>query len=233
VIGRYQAEKERRGVLDYDDLVDKARDLLGRVDAAWVHYKLDLGIDHVLIDEAQDTSPKQWNVVERLVAEFAAGAGARGSLKRSLFAVGDDKQSIFSFQGAEPEAFADKRGAFKRAYEAGGLDFRALEFKYSFRSLQVVLDAVDTVFREPAAFRGLTADPVPTAHTAVRAQAPGLVELWPVVEPDGKEAVEGWDAPFDTTSETSPRVKLARRIAACVSAWIARGDRVGDGDKRH
>jgi ATP-dependent helicase/nuclease subunit A len=233
VIARYQAEKERRGVLDYDDLIDKARDLLGRVDAAWVHYKLDLGIDHVLIDEAQDTSPKQWEVVERLVAEFAAGAGARGSLTRSIFAVGDDKQSIFSFQGAEPEAFAGKRSAFKRAYDAGGLAFRPLEFKYSFRSVQAVLDAVDTVFKHPAAFRGLTADHAPTAHTAVRAQAPGLVEIWPTVDPDERSQIEGWDAPFDTTSETSPRVKLARRIAKCVGLWIARGDRVGDGDKRH
>ncbi len=233
VLARYQADKERRGVLDYDDLIDKARDMLTRVDAAWVHYKLDLGIDHVLIDEAQDTSPKQWQVIERLVAEFAAGAGARGAVKRSIFAVGDDKQSIFSFQGAEPEAFADKRGAFRRSYEAGGQPFRPLEFKYSFRSVQVVLDAVDTVFKHPAAFRGLTADPVPTAHTAVRGQAPGLVEVWPPITPDDKVPVEGWDAPFDTTSETSPRVQLARRIAKAVDIWIKRKDQVGDGDKRH
>jgi ATP-dependent helicase/nuclease subunit A len=233
IIARYQAEKERRGVLDYDDLIDKARDLLGRVDAAWVHYKLDLGIDHVLIDEAQDTSPKQWDAIERLVAEFAAGLGARGAISRSIFAVGDDKQSIFSFQGAEPEAFAGKRGAFKRAYESSGLAFRPLEFKYSFRSVQTVLDAVDTVFKDPAALRGLTADQAPTAHTAVRAKAPGLVEIWPTADPDERPQIDGWDAPFDTTSETSPRVKLARRIAKCVSIWIARRDCVGDGDKRH
>src|SRR5207244_8566728 len=81
--------------------------------------------------------------------------------------------------------------------------------------------------------RGPAGDPAPTAHTAVRAQAPGLVEIWPRIEPDDKREVEGWDAPFDTASETSPRVKLARRIAKCVKLWIARGDRVGDGDKRH
>ncbi|MEA2937648.1 MAG: ATP-dependent helicase/nuclease subunit, partial [Alphaproteobacteria bacterium] len=162
VIGRYQAEKDRRGLLDYDDLIDKTLAMLATVHPTWVHYKLDLGIDHVLIDEAQDTSPKQWEVIERLVADFASGAGARGALRRSIFAVGDDKQSIFSFQGAEPEAFAGKRSAFKRAYDAGGLAFRPLEFKYSFRSVQAVLDAVDTVFKHPAAFRGLTADQVPT-----------------------------------------------------------------------
>jgi ATP-dependent helicase/nuclease subunit A len=232
VIARYQTEKARRGLLDYDDLIDKTRDLLANVDAAWVHYKLDLGIDHVLIDEAQDTSPKQWEVIERLVAEFTAGAGARGALKRSVFAVGDDKQSIFSFQGAAPAAFAQKRSDFKRAYDGSGLAFRPVEFKYSFRSVQVVLDAVDTVFARPEAFSGLSADAVKTVHEAVRGQAPGLVEIWPLVEPDEKPQIEGWDAPFDTTSETSPRVKLARKIAGAVRTWIDRCDRVGDGDKR-
>jgi ATP-dependent helicase/nuclease subunit A len=186
----------------------------------------------VLIDEAQDTSPKQWEVIERLVAEFAAGAGARGALKRSIFAVGDDKQSIFSFQGAAPAAFAQKRSDFKRTYDGSGLAFRPVEFKYSFRSVQVVLDAVDTVFSRPEAFSGLSADAVKTVHEAVRGQAPGLVEIWPLVEPDEKPQIEGWDAPFDTTSETSPRVKLARKIAGAVRTWIARGDRVGDGDQR-
>jgi ATP-dependent helicase/nuclease subunit A len=232
VIARYQAEKARRGLLDYDDLIDKTRDLLTRCEAAWVHYKLDLGIDHVLIDEAQDTSPKQWDVIERLVAEFAAGAGARGALKRSIFAVGDDKQSIFSFQGAAPAAFAQKRSDFKRVYDGSGLPFRPIEFKYSFRSVQVVLDAVDTVFSRPEAFSGLSADAIKTLHEAVRGQAPGLVEIWPLIEPDEKPQLEGWDAPFDTTSETSPRVKLARKIAGAVRTWIDRRDRVGDGDQR-
>lgn len=232
VIARYRAEKDRRGLLDYDDQIDKTLALMNDVAAAWVHYKLDLGIDHVLIDEAQDTSPKQWAIISKLVSEFTAGAGAR-NFKRSMFAVGDDKQSIFSFQGAAPEAFANKRGDFKRDYEAGGLPFEAIEFKYSFRSSQIVLDAVDTVFRQPAAHRGLTADPAPTAHTAVRDKAPGLVEIWPLVEPDETAKVEAWDTPFDTTSETSPRVKLAGKIAANVKTWIARGDMVGDGDARH
>jgi ATP-dependent helicase/nuclease subunit A len=232
VIARYQAEKSRRGLLDYDDLIDKSRALLANVDAAWVHYKLDLGIDHVLIDEAQDTSPKQWEVIERLVAEFAAGAGARGDITRSIFAVGDDKQSIFSFQGAAPAAFAQKRSDFKRSYDGSGLPFRPIEFKYSFRSVQAVLDAVDTVFARPEAFSGLGEDAVKTVHEAVRGQAPGLVEIWPLFEPDEKPQIEGWDAPFDTTSQTSPRELLARRIAKCVGIWCNRKVLVGDGDAR-
>ena len=232
VIASFRAEKDRRGLLDYDDLIEKTGALLNRVEAAWVHYKLDLGIDHVLIDEAQDTSPRQWEVIERLVSEFATGEGARGQLARTIFAVGDDKQSIFSFQGALPEAFAQKRRGFLRTYAAAGLPFLPLEFKHSFRSVQIVLDAVDLVFRTPGAFRGLD-DPVATVHTAVRRKAPGLVEIWPLAEPEKAAELEGWDAPFDTTSETSPRVALARRIAASVGRWIGRGVRVGDGARRH
>src|SRR5262249_6089506 len=73
IIARYRAEKNRRGLLDYDDLIEKALHLLAEERAKWVHYKLDLGIDHVLIDEAQDTSEKQWEIIKKLTAEFSAG----------------------------------------------------------------------------------------------------------------------------------------------------------------
>jgi len=96
----YRREKEERGLLDYDDLIDKTLLMLNKVSAGWVHYKLDRGVDHVLIDEAQDTSPRQWDIVERIIDEFAAGEGARDGTLRTVFAVGDEKQSIFSFQGA-------------------------------------------------------------------------------------------------------------------------------------
>src|SRR2546426_1506281 len=133
VISRYQTTKDRRGLLDYDDLIDKTLALLGEERAAWVHYKLDQGIDHVLIDEAQDTSPKQWEIIRRLVGEFFAGAGAR-TVGRTIFAVGDEKQSIFSFQGAAPHAFAEMRQEFNRAHKASGMAFVGLQFKHSFRS---------------------------------------------------------------------------------------------------
>ena len=113
VLDRYQSEKQRRGLVDYDDLIDKALDLLRNTDAQWVHFKLDLGIDHLLIDEAQDTSTKQWEIVQRLVAEFTAGAGARPGV-RTIFAVGDEKQSIFSFQNAAPREFAAMRDYFRK-----------------------------------------------------------------------------------------------------------------------
>jgi ATP-dependent helicase/nuclease subunit A len=232
VISRIRAEKDRRGLLDYDDLIDKTLALLGESRASWVHHKLDLGIDHVLIDEAQDTSPKQWEIVARLVAEFAAGLGAR-DVTRSIFAVGDEKQSIFSFQGAAPHKFAEMRDRFARDFLAANLGWRHMRFLQSFRSTAIVLQAVDTVFGRPQAFEGLTADPVAPVHEAIRAKTPGLVEIWPLLEPEEKREIEGWDAPFDTTTEMSPRVRLAEKIAKAVKTWIARGDRVGEGAQRH
>ncbi|HZP75811.1 MAG TPA: double-strand break repair helicase AddA [Pseudolabrys sp.] len=232
VIARYAAEKDRRALLDYDDLIEKTLTLLANTDVAWVHYKLDTGIDHVLVDEAQDTSARQWQIVAYLVAEFTAGEGAR-RINRSMFAVGDDKQSIFSFQGAAPHQFDEMRRRFAQKYYEAELEFVAPQLLYSFRSVSTVLAAVDHVFTQPAAYAGLTTDQAPTVHEAVRGDAPGLVELWPLTEPDPAPEIEPWDTPFDTASETSPRVKLARRIAANIRLWQARQDRVGDGDERH
>ncbi len=173
VISRYQAAKDRRGLLDYDDLIDKALFLLREDRAAWVHYKLDQGIDHVLIDEAQDTSPKQWEIVRLLTAEFFAGAGAR-AVNRTIFAVGDEKQSIFSFQDAAPRAFAEMRRHFHRAHDAAGLPFVPREFKHSFRSGPNVLGAVDKVFERKDVYRSVTsdADGIPP-HLALPDAAPG------------------------------------------------------------
>ena len=212
VIARYRAEKERRGLLDYEDLIDKALRLLTEEQAKWVHYKLDLGIDHVLIDEAQDTSPKQWEIVRRLTAEFFAGLGAR-EVTRSIFAVGDEKQSIFSFQGAARRSSSRTGGTSRTSSTLPGCNFADVKFKASFRSAPLVLEAVDEVFRAESAHAGLTEVKGGTAHEAVRVNAPGLVELWEMIEPDEKVKLEGWDAPFDEAQETSPRVRLARKIA--------------------
>src|SRR5215213_428775 len=232
VIARYRAEKNRRGLLDYDDLIEKALHLLTEERARWVHYKLDLGIDHVLIDEAQDTSPKQWDIVKRLTAEFAAGKGAR-EVARSVFAVGDEKQSIFSFQGAQPRQFDVSKRHFLTAFKEAELRFEEVKFRHSFRSSPVILHAVDEVFKSPQAHTGLMEYPEKTLHEAVRANAPGAVELWPMIEPDEKLEIEGWDAPFDESSERSPRVRLASKIARVIKRWIERRDPVGEGAARH
>jgi len=229
VLSRYAAEKARRGLLDYDDLIDKALDLLTSVDAAWVHYKLDLGIDHVLVDEAQDTSTKQWEIVRRLTAEFTAGAGARRA-KRTIFAVGDEKQSIYSFQDAAPREFADMQRYFRKAHEDSAQKFVVSKFEYSFRSGENVLGAVDEVFRRSEIARSVSSDTDGfPPHIALPNTPPGVVEIWEPEKPDERREIEGWDAPFDTVSETSPRVKLARRIARTVRQAVdQRAARYGD-----
>jgi ATP-dependent helicase/nuclease subunit A len=225
-LDRYRKEKRRRGLVDYDDLIDKALDLLRNTEAAWVHYKLDLGIDHLLIDEAQDTSTKQWEIVQRLVAEFTAGAGARPGT-RTIFAVGDEKQSIFSFQNAAPREFAEMRNFFRKRHEDSGLKFEYRQLEHSFRSCDSVLGAVDIVFKNIAG--SVTSDSaggIPP-HIALPDAQPGVVEIWDTVKPEKREPIEGWDAPFDTVSEVSPRVKLARRIARTVRRLIDAREPVG------
>jgi len=227
VIERLRTEKNRRGLLDYEDLIDKTLDLLKDQRAAWVHYKLDRGIHHVLIDEAQDTSPKQWEIVKALVAEFFAGLGAHEH-QRTIFAVGDEKQSIFSFQGAAPREFAAMRAHFETAHKRASLEFVATEFKHSFRSGPNVLGAVDTVFARAEAFAGLSADPVAPVHEALPDKAPGLVEIWQLEKSDERKTIEGWAAPFDVQTVTSGTAKLARRIAATVAVWQKQGRRPKD-----
>ena len=108
ILDRYEALKAERQMLDFDDLISRTRALLSRSSARWALQKLDAGIDHILVDEAQDTSAAQWEILDRISEDFFAGEG-QARRARSFFAVGDEKQSIFSFQGAEPALFARKK----------------------------------------------------------------------------------------------------------------------------
>jgi ATP-dependent helicase/nuclease subunit A len=227
VIGRYQHLKGARGLLDYDDLIGRAAALLNRADAGWVLYKLDGGLDHVLVDEAQDTSPRQWQVVGAIVEEFFAGRSAR-DVTRTLFAVGDEKQSIYSFQGAAPRRFAEMRKRFGKSIASSGQDFGDVELKLSFRSTPAVLSAVDRTFAAPPALIGLAADSgkEPVQHDAIRRHDFGRVEVWPVIEADPREEPAPWDAPFDIERATSPPARLAERIAGTIRRWLDEGERL-------
>ncbi|WP_428114721.1 double-strand break repair helicase AddA [Bradyrhizobium sp.] len=230
----YRREKQERGLLDYDDLIDKTLEMLDRVSSGWVHYKLDRGVDHVLIDEAQDTSPRQWDIVAHIISEFTSGQGARDGVIRTIFAVGDEKQSIFSFQGAAPHEFADKRQHFQTRFRAAGLKFDPVSFTYSFRSGESVLRAVESAFQIEEVYRSITSDRdgMPP-HEALADAGPSLIELWELQLPDGKQDLEGWRAPFDAVSETSPEVRLARRIQTEIKRLVDSGTMTGSaGDRR-
>ncbi len=229
---RVEREKAARGVLDFSDLIARTRDLFRNGTARWILYKLDQGIDHVLVDEAQDTSPDQWDIVAALVEEFTAGEGARGAA-RTLFVVGDEKQSIYSFQGAEPRQFGVLRNRFAARFLKAGRPFeKDIRLNFSFRSTQAVLSAVDRVFDDADARRGLSFDPGPlTPHAAARAAAPGLVELWPPMEPDETEDASPWTAPVDAPGLGDPVDRLAERIAGHVKLWLDDGYGLPDRDR--
>jgi ATP-dependent helicase/nuclease subunit A len=230
----YRREKQERGLLDYDDLIDKTLAMLDRVSSGWVHYKLDRGVDHVLIDEAQDTSPRQWDIVAHIISEFTSGAGARDGVTRTIFAVGDEKQSIFSFQGAAPREFDSRRRGLERKFIDAGLKFDPVSFTYSFRSGPAILQSVDYVFREEAIYRSIhSAENGYPIHNFLADAGPSLIDLWELQLPDKKEDMEGWRAPFDGISATSPEVRLAKRIQAEIRSLVESGAMTGPaGDRR-
>ncbi|MCV2863252.1 double-strand break repair helicase AddA [Defluviimonas sp. WL0075] len=221
---RYAARKAGQGWLDFDDLIRRAAALLGdRAVAAWVLFRLDGGIDHVLVDEAQDTSPAQWKVIERLTEEFTAGEGARGT-ERTIFVVGDKKQSIYSFQGADLNEFDSMQGHFTAKFAAVGRAMQGLELLHSFRSADAILRVVDLTFDERVN-RGLGGTP---KHRAFHIDKPGRVDLWaPIPKPDKVEPNE-WYAPIDILPDAHENVVLARKIAAEIRRMIDTGVTIAD-----
>ena len=225
VMRRFEAAKRRQGAYDFDDLIIRTAELLAtRSDAQWVLFKLDGGIEHLLVDEAQDTSPAQWRIVTALTQEFFAGAGRHGEKRRTIFAVGDRKQSIYSFQGADPDIFAEVQEAFARRLGEAGQRLRDVDFTVSFRSAPEILQAVDKVFAPDAvARRGLdgaaTRDWV---HESNRRAIRGMVEIWPLVAPLDKEDGDVWTAPVDREPAQSPRRRLAAQLAETIRNWIGR-----------
>lgn len=211
---RYENEKLHRGWLDFDDLILKTRALLTEPSVAdWVLFRLDGGTDHILVDEAQDTNPTQWQVIELLAREFAAGQGARADTHRTLFVVGDRKQSIYSFQGADPGAF-DRM--FDHFEDRLGTGVQRLELRHSFRSSRAILQVVDATFAGDAG-EGLSHD---TLHEAFHEQMPGRVDLWPVIENPEKQPDPEWFDPVDLLSKEDARTSLAQAIALEISRMI-------------
>lgn len=224
-LAEYTRRKAERGFLDFDDLIRKAADLLNDPGlAAWVLFRLDGGIDHILVDEAQDTSPRQWDVIEKLSAEFTAGESARDT-PRTLFVVGDKKQSIYSFQGADLTAFDAKRMEFRDKFDSVGQPMQDRTLDYSFRSSRAVLDLVDQTFGNE--FPQALGDP--PRHLAFFDDLPGRVDLWPLVEKAGTTSDEdGWD-PVDLISDSHHTVELARALAEELQTMIASGVHIPTG----
>jgi ATP-dependent helicase/nuclease subunit A len=215
VLAGYAQRKEQAGLLDYDDLIDRTRDLLRDPGAAWVLYKLDGGLDHLLLDEVQDTAPQQWQIAHRLTEEFFAGQSAHDRI-RTIFAVGDRKQSIYSFQGADTAEFDRAHDQLGHRVRSAGQIFRNVGLDVSFRSTAPVLSLVDSVFADPLARPGVVADGETLTHFADRDGHAGLVEIWPLTpRPDPAP-----HAPWTVPEHNQPHVTAREVLAETLAGWI-------------
>lgn len=228
ILDEYDGMKRARGLLDFDDLILKTLDLLeGRAgiknpaDAtAWVMYKLDQGIDHILVDEAQDTNPEQWDIIRALAGDFFSGEGAR-ERARTLFVVGDEKQSIFSFQRAAPEKFRAMESWFREKIESARQPFESVPINISFRSARAILEAVDATFSHAPLNKALGGRM--DTHRAHRAGQPGLVELWPLYEtPKEDNPPDPLALPLEIREAPGGAARLATDIAATIAGWIGK-----------
>ncbi|MEO0384610.1 MAG: double-strand break repair helicase AddA [Pseudomonadota bacterium] len=227
VLDRFETLKTQRGALDFGDLIARTAALLTRSEAqAWVRYKIDQRIDHILVDEAQDTSAQQWAIIRALADDFFDGEGRRADgITPTFFAVGDDKQSIYSFQGADPRQFDGTRRALETKAVQGGSTFEGrLSLLLSFRSTRDILSAVDTVFSRNEALQGVTRDEG-LVHEPYRSDR-GQVELWPVIKGKKEPEPEDWTAPIDALP--APHLQLAEAIAGRVKSLVAGGQNPGD-----
>ena len=227
IFERYETEKRARAAVDFDDLIDGTLSLLSREDASdWVLYQLDGQIDHVLVDEAQDTSPAQWAIIERLTSDFFSGEGARSS-PPTLFAVGDEKQSIYGFQGAAPELLAENGAHYADKAQEAGFRWRTVDLNLSFRTLAPVLTAVDRV---TAALPGLAhGSSVP--HVAYRRKGAGLVELWEPERGEKEDKGTVWEPDAAAPLAAKPTEALAARIAAKIEHWLDSGTALNSADR--
>lgn len=218
---KYKEYKKNKSSLDYEDLIKKTSSLLSdSSQASWVLYKLDGGIDHILLDEAQDTSPQQWDIIRALSEEFFAGEGINDKLC-TVFAVGDRKQSIFSFQGADPQKFDIMQKYFS---ERGGANFKKVDMEYSFRSTPAILDSVNTVFADETIAKGVVSEDSPVEHMAVRAGEFGRVEIWPLYVAAKNEKITDEEKllpPVEMVKRTTGRTLMARQIVNKIKQMMA------------
>src|SRR5579884_1621150 len=225
----YTHAKRAAGVADFNDLIEWTRNLLRQPGMGeWVRYKLDRQVDHVLVDEAQDTNAAQWEIIDHLVEEFFSGSSESERRSRTLFMVGDFKQSIYGFQGTDPRKFQEAKEAFKRraaalepgddlfSYQQSAREFRDLSIAASFRSAQPVLDVVDAVIASVGT-GALGLSEAPPRHLAHHAERPGSVELWqPFAVEDSPDDSDEGEERWVSLRDRHYADALAERIRAMV-----------------
>lgn len=232
ILNEYEQIKRQKGVLDFEDQIWYTLGLLkqgvdqpgqGAPMLSWVMFKLDEGIDHILLDESQDTNPEQWEIVRILAHEFFVGRSADDEKTRTIFVVGDVKQSIYSFQRADPDSFRRSLAEISEQARRVQIKIEEVALDVSFRSTEPVLHLVDRVFEEPESYADLGANE-PISHVISRMGQAGQVTLWPRQVERKKDDSGAWDLPLFPTHHVNERTILARDIARTIRGWLDRGD---------
>ena len=214
----YAEAKRQAAVVDFDDLIRKTVSLLGQSRMAeWIRFKLDQGIDHILVDEAQDTNARQWAIVRALAEEFfTEELPQEGPMRvRTLFSVGDFKQAIFGFQGTDPRFFGAAQHFFAERAEEAGRTVHGLSLTESFRSTAPVLELVDAVL-EGLGDGALSGMIDLEAHKS-GVKGPGRVTLWPPVSP---EAADGEEIEGEESWISDSTRRFATQLARQIKAWL-------------
>ena len=210
-IEKYNFYKKQKGYLDYDDLIYRTKELLTNADMKdWVLYKLDGGVMHLLIDEAQDTSPEQWQIIEAIMREFYSGSTSVDS-NRTIFIVGDDKQSIYSFQGADVSNFNRFNDYIRKQMIDASKSYKDVELKWSYRSGAAILDFVANIW-------GGSASSLKPFRDVI-----GTVELWPLYNEPKQKSELFWPLLEEMKSDEDSTKLLARDIAKYISNYITSG----------
>ncbi len=230
IIEIYNFLKNQNGYLDYSDLIIKTSQLLeNSANREWVKYKLDGIYEHILIDESQDTNHQQWNIVKAITEEFFVGSGAVENANRTIFIVGDEKQSIYSFQGAEPDIFANIFHYYQDKLKGIDQKFLNIELTSSYRSMPAILQTVDKVFASPELTKAISTLATKIEHISVKNKHFGKVELLPIVgsniqKKDDKEKDQFlWNLDFTTNEEYKAQEILAQMIACKIKSFFIKG----------
>ncbi len=216
-IDLYNSEKSKNALLDYNDIINLATNLLSNPNYKdWILFNLDQKIDHILVDEAQDNSISQWKIITNLCDEFFAG----NDEKRTLFVVGDVKQSIYRFQGANPHLFNYMQQYFHT--KTGGRDWISCQLEKSFRSTPEVLMLVDRIFNNFRAEISFNDNEI--KHVPHRENDQGYIEIWPALPRRKEKEQQALQIPLTCRENyiIADRL-LAQTIANRIHNWLNEG----------
>lgn len=208
----YQLSKKEQGLLDFDDLLLYVQTLL-TTNQGWIFEKIDFRLDHILIDEAQDTSRVQWNIIKNLLHHFFDRAG-HNNMPRTMFVVGDAKQSIYSFQGADPKYYLEVRDYFTHLAEENSHTFNIIDLDLCYRQSPAVLNLVDQVFATAEKSQNLLSHTI--NHYAFRSSSQGLAYHLPLTKKCDAEDQEPWTIQVNTKIQKSSHALVIKDLVLSI-----------------